>query len=114
MPRIAYFDCFSGASGDMILGALVDAGLSLDAMRAELAKLPLPPGSYELKASRVQRAGFAATKVDVLVHEPPRHRSLDEVLAIGASSSLPESDRGAIERVFRTIGAAEAKVHGQL
>ncbi|HWC31387.1 MAG TPA: nickel insertion protein, partial [Dehalococcoidia bacterium] len=82
MPRVAYFDCFSGASGDMILGALLDAGLSFEALRSELEKLALPTGAFELSAGRVQRAGFAATKLDVVVKEPPRHRSLAEVLEI--------------------------------
>ena len=58
---LAYFDCFSGISGDMTLGALVDAGVSIDALRAELAKLNLP--GYELKAEKVKRSGIAATKV---------------------------------------------------
>ena len=65
MSRIAYFDCASGASGDMVLGALVDLGLPLDRLRAELAKLPLR--GYALEARRVQRAGLAAAKVDVRI-----------------------------------------------
>ena len=65
MSRIAYFDCASGASGDMVLGALVDLGLPLDRLRAELAKLPLE--GYRLEATAVDRAGIRATKVDVVV-----------------------------------------------
>ena len=60
MPRVAYFDCFSGASGDMILGALVDAGVEFEALSAEVAKLGLGAEAYELRASKVSRAGFAA------------------------------------------------------
>ncbi|HVR72072.1 MAG TPA: nickel pincer cofactor biosynthesis protein LarC [Vicinamibacteria bacterium] len=66
MSRIVYFDCASGAAGDMLLGALVDLGLSLDALRAELARLPL--GGYRLDARKVLRAGLVATKVDVVVN----------------------------------------------
>jgi uncharacterized protein (TIGR00299 family) protein len=112
MTRVAYFDCFSGASGDMILGALVDAGLPFESLRDELSKLALPPGAFELTSERVQRAGFAATKVDVLVKEPPHHRSLAEVLDIVRKSQLPESDRARVESVFQALGEVEAKVHG--
>jgi hypothetical protein len=112
MTRVAYFDCFSGASGDMILGALLDAGLPFESLREEVAHLALPAGAFELKIERVQRAGFAATKLDVVVREPPRHRSLAEVLDIVHHSKLPESDRERIESVFRALGEVEAKVHG--
>ncbi|HZM51190.1 MAG TPA: nickel insertion protein, partial [Vicinamibacteria bacterium] len=67
MTRIAYFDCASGASGDMVLGALVDLGLPLDRLRAELAKLPLT--GYRIAATKVARAGIQATKVDVVVED---------------------------------------------
>jgi hypothetical protein len=112
MTRVAYFDCFSGASGDMILGALLDAGLSFDALSAEVGKLALPAGAFELKAERVQRAAFAATKLDVIVNEPRRHRSLAEVLDVVRRSTLPEVDRERIEGVFRALAEAEARVHG--
>jgi len=65
VSRIAYFDCASGASGDMVLGALVDLGLPLGRLRAELAKLPL--AGYRLEARKVDRAGIQATKVEVLI-----------------------------------------------
>jgi uncharacterized protein (TIGR00299 family) protein len=112
MPRVAYFDCFSGASGDMILGALLDAGLSFEALKAEVAKIALPAGAFSIEARRVQRAGFAATKLDVTVNEPPRHRSLGEVLDIVRRSGLPEADRARIESVFQALGEVEAQVHG--
>ncbi len=64
---LAYFDCFSGISGDMTLGALVDAGVSIDVLRAELAKLNLP--GYALKAEKVKRSGIAATKVHVIIDQ---------------------------------------------
>lgn len=113
MTRVAYFDCFAGASGDMILGALVDAGLPFDDLWAELAKLALPDGTFALTANRVRRAGFSATKVDVEVTEQPRHRSLEDVLAIINGSNLPNSDRDRIGRIFRALGEVEAKVHGE-
>ena len=73
--RIAYLDCPSGISGDMLLGALVDAGLSIDELRAELAKLPVE--GYRLEAEKTRRAGLAATKVTVVLEEalPPGGRA---------------------------------------
>jgi uncharacterized protein (TIGR00299 family) protein len=113
LPRVAYFDCFSGASGDMILGALVDSGLAFELLEAELAGLALPEGSFRLTASSVKRAGFAATKVDVEVLEPPRHRSVNDVLEIIGRSRLPEADKHAATRIFQALGRAEATVHGK-
>ncbi|MGD9890691.1 MAG: nickel pincer cofactor biosynthesis protein LarC [Dehalococcoidia bacterium] len=109
--RIAYLDCFSGISGDMLLGALVDAGLSLDALRAELASLPA--GGYELAAERVARAGIAATKVDVVLADQEQpHRRLNDVLAIIDGSRLTAPDKDAASRIFRRLAQAEGQVHG--
>lgn len=113
MTRLAYFDCFAGASGDMVLGAMVDAGLPLASLQAELAKLPLPTGAFQLRARRVERAGFAATKVDVDVREAPRHRSPADVLGIIQRSRLPDADKQQATAVFRALAEAEAQVHGQ-
>jgi pyridinium-3,5-bisthiocarboxylic acid mononucleotide nickel chelatase len=113
MPRVGYFDCFSGASGDMILGAIVDAGVDFEALRAEVMKLVLPEGAFALEAQKVKRAGFAATKAVVVVKEPPRHRSLREVLDIVGRSGLPEMDRERASEIFRALGEVEAQVHGQ-
>lgn len=109
--RIAYLDCFSGISGDMLLGAMVDCGLSLDALTAELATLPV--SGYRLEARRVTRAGFAATKVDVVLEDAPQpHRRLADVLGIIAASRLPDADKDAASRVFRRLAEAEGTVHG--
>lgn len=113
MSRVVYFDCFSGASGDMIAGALLDAGLSFDDLRRELGPLGLPDGAFSLAATPVQRAGFAATKFDVEVTEQPRHRSLAEVFAIVAAAGLPAADRAQITAIFQALGEAEARVHGE-
>src|SRR4029453_1627816 len=67
--RILYFDCFSGASGDMILGALLDAGLPLDALRTALGSLAIE--NFEVTAERVLRAGVSATKFRLVEHGPP-------------------------------------------
>ena len=86
--RIAYFDCPSGASGDMILGALLDAGLPLEALRAELRALPLP--GWELRATEVRRGAFRAlqAQVEVAATGDHPHRSLADVLAIVEGSGL--------------------------
>ena len=81
--RIAYFDCFAGASGDMILGALLEGGLSLDALAAQLAKLPL--SGYEISAEKAQRGALTGTQVRVILDkasQQPEHRSLSQILAL--------------------------------
>ncbi len=108
--RVAYFDCVSGASGDMILGALVDAGVTPDALRAELAALPL--SGWQLEVQRVQRAGLAATQVRVRHDGPQPQRRLADLLALLDRSVLPDADRERAGRVFRTLAEAEARVHG--
>ena len=104
MPRIAYFDCFSGASGDMILGALLDAGLDFDALRAEVAQACAARWRLHARGARCSAPGFAATKLDVIVQEPPRHRIAGEVLDIVRRSPLPEADQRA--RRARLPGAS--------
>lgn len=110
--KVAYFDCPSGASGDMILGALVDAGVALDALRAELARLPL--GGYRLTAREVLQGGFRATKVDVEVaaggHGEPWN--LPAILDLLERSQLPGPVKADAGRIFRRLGEAEARAHG--
>ena len=87
--RVAYFDCPSGASGDMILGALVDAGLSFEALREDLGHLPLT--GYTLERREGMKGPFRALKIDVRVHDQsgasghPR-RKLGDILALLESS----------------------------
>lgn len=110
--KLAYFDCPSGASGDMILGALVDAGCPLDALRAELAKLPLE--GVRLTTREVKKGAFRATKLDVEV-DPAVHResrSLSEILDLLELSGLPAPIKADASRIFTRLAEAEAKVHG--
>jgi uncharacterized protein (TIGR00299 family) protein len=111
MSRVLYFDCASGASGDMLLGALVDLGFSLDELRADLARLPL--GGYRIDARQVDRSGLRATKVDVLA-EAGGHaqRGLAEIQALVEGSSLPQAIRQRATALFRRLAEAEASVHG--
>ncbi len=109
--KIAYFDCFAGASGDMILGALLNAGLSLDALRAELGKLPLT--GYEITAQRAHRGPIAGTQVTVqIASSQSQRRSLAEILSLISNSSLSEETREQSSAIFQRLGQAEAKVHG--
>ncbi len=110
--RVAYFDCPSGASGDMILGALVDAGVSLESLRAELAKLSLQ--GYRLTAREVKKGAFRATKVDVEVDPQAhkRHRNLIEIVGLLERSGLPARVKADATRIFTRLAEAEARVHG--
>ena len=86
--RVGYFDCFAGASGDMILGALVDAGLPPDALTSELAKLPL--AGYRISAQTAQRGAIAGTQVTISLDEAdliPGYRSWRQVRELIAASS---------------------------
>jgi uncharacterized protein (TIGR00299 family) protein len=108
-----YFDCPSGASGDMVLGALVDAGASLDVIREQLGTLPLH--GWTLAAREVQRGAFRATKIDVgveHVHARHHHRTLGDVLDILRSGRLAPAALEKAERVFSRLADAEARVHG--
>jgi len=108
--RIAYFDCFSGASGDMILGSMIDAGLSLRGLREELKKLRLRNVSLIVK--KVLRRGISATQVVVEGKDEKRHsRSLKEILLIIDRSRLDLEVKEKSREVFRRIASVEAKIH---
>ena len=111
MGRLAYLDCFSGVSGDMLLGAIIDCGVSVGDLRGELAKLRLD--GYNLSATRVTRSGLAATQAVVEVAGAPAPRTLGDVLGIIDRSSLPHEDREKAARIFQRLAEAEAKVHGE-
>jgi uncharacterized protein (TIGR00299 family) protein len=112
MSRLVYFDCASGASGDMFLGALVDLGLPLERLRAELARVPL--AGYAVEAHRVHRAGLHATKVDVRVDPGAGsgHRGLREILGLIERSGLEAGVKERVANLFRRLATAEAAVHG--
>jgi uncharacterized protein (TIGR00299 family) protein len=109
--RVVYFDCASGASGDMLLGAVVDLGLPLERLREELAKLPL--SGYRLEASRVTRCGLAATKLDVIAEAAGHpHRHLHHILSLLDSSTLDAASKERVAGLFQRLAEAEAAVHG--
>jgi len=110
--KILYFDCQAGISGDMSVGALLDLGVPLEHLQAELAKVQLPDGSYALSASRTERQHMAALKFDVAVHDHHTHRHYAGIDAMIAGSGLSETTKESARRIFRVLAEAEAKVHG--
>ncbi len=109
MAKALHFDCFSGISGDMTLGALLDAGADLDALRAGLDSLGLP---IRLDVARVRKGGFAATQVIVEAPEEKEHRFLPQVEEILTRGALTSRQRDLALRIFRRLAEAEAAVHG--
>ena len=107
--RVAHFDCFSGISGDMTLGALIDAGVSADAIRAGLASLGLP---ISVKIEKVRKGGFAATQVTIEAPHEHKHRHLPDIEKILSAGSLTAAQRELALRIFRRLAEAEAAVHG--
>ncbi|EEG77574.1 nickel pincer cofactor biosynthesis protein LarC [Dethiobacter alkaliphilus] len=110
--KILYFDCFAGASGDMLLAALLDAGASEEFVREELAKLPLT--DYELQLTRVVKKGISALNVTVDVAEDKQpHRHFKDIAAMlqncGLTPEVMEMSLG----IFRRLAEAEGKVHGK-
>src|SRR5437899_11158554 len=107
--KLAYFDCFSGISGDMTLGALVDAGCGVEHLRSQLRGLQVP--GWEISAEKVRKNGMAATSITVRAEDRHKHRSLGTILEILKSSKLavPVCDRAGA--IFTKLGEAEARVH---
>jgi uncharacterized protein (TIGR00299 family) protein len=139
MSRVLYFDCFSGISGDMTLGALIDAGLPVDDLRHALGSLAV--SGYDVSAERVSRAGVAATKFSVRergqrgtapggqapAHDAPphrraeapkhghdhrpSHRSLQEIFVLIDQSALSPAGRDRAKAMFQRLAEAEAAIH---
>jgi len=130
MPRVMYFDCFSGAAGDMVLGALLDAGLPLDQLQRGLGSLGV---GHDLRVTQVMRAGIAATHVEVTGtdedapqphgHDHPHdgghhhhhhadgHRSLHDIWHLIDHSALSPAGKAKAKGMFRRLGEAEAAIH---
>jgi pyridinium-3,5-bisthiocarboxylic acid mononucleotide nickel chelatase len=107
--KLAYFDCFSGISGDMTLGALVDAGCDLEQLRAALRGLELT--GWDLSADKVWKNGMAATHVKVKTEDQSKHRSLSAILQILKDAQLLPPVRERAAGIFTKLGEAEARVH---
>jgi pyridinium-3,5-bisthiocarboxylic acid mononucleotide nickel chelatase len=105
----AYFDCFAGISGDMALGALLDAGGDLDALRTGLRGLDLDP--FELDVSTVERGGIGATRVEVRTGPPGAARDWGDVRSLLGAARLPEAVRARALATFERLAEAEGRVH---
>jgi len=109
--KTLYFDCFAGASGDMIVGALLDLGLDAKLFKNEVDKMPL--NGYDIKIRRIVKSGISATKFDVLREtEETYERHLHDIEQIIDTSRLAAKVKDRSKTVFRLLAAAEAKVHG--
>ena len=110
--KIAYFDCFAGASGDMILGALLDAGLTIERLREEIAKLHL--SHYALDVEKVIKRGLGGSQAHVVIdqdHHHHHHRHLSHIRDIIDRSSLDASVKEKSTAIFVRLAEAEARVH---
>ncbi len=109
--KILYFDCFSGISGDMVLGAMADAGVDIKSIKKELKKLDLK--GYDLKVSRVKRKGIKGTKLDVIVDEKKHlhHTSYKDIKRMIERSRLSQRVKEDSLSIFKNIAEAEAKIH---
>lgn len=108
--KTAYLDCIAGASGDMLLGALIDVGLDVEWLRSELGKLPID--GWKLNVRKVDKNGFAATKVDVEVGEQPHSRPLPVIEKVVQDSGISDSVKRRAIEVMRIIAVEEAAIHG--
>jgi hypothetical protein len=109
--KIAYFDCIAGASGDMILGALLDAGLDEGLLRQQLAALKL--SGFSLTSRQVFKGGLRATQVEIDLHDPLTERSLPELERILTDSDLPEEIACQALKILRRLAEVEASIHGE-
>ena len=120
--KTLYFDCFSGISGDMTIGALLDLGLDLEYLKTELRKLPVD--GYQVSASRVVRSNISAMKFNVAIagdhghdhhhhhHESHHHhRKASQILAMIRDSSLNANTKRMAHAIFTKLAISEGKVH---
>ena len=108
--KVAFFDCFAGISGDMTLGAILDAGADETLFRKELSKLG--GIEFDLEIKKVVRRGIQATDVQVKIKHEHHHRHLSDITRIIEESALAESVKQKATSIFRVLAEAEARVHG--
>jgi uncharacterized protein (TIGR00299 family) protein len=111
LMKTLYFDCFAGASGDMILGAMVSAGVAPQTLREQLSLLGVT--GFGLDFETVDRSGLSATHARVQIPHEHVHRSLGDILKIIYSSQLNASVKDQAARIFSRLAEAEARVHNQ-
>jgi uncharacterized protein (TIGR00299 family) protein len=111
MAKIAYLDCSSGISGDMLLAALLDAGLEQHLLLGELRKVPL--AGYEFRCTRVLRGGLTGTRVEIDVSQPQPERHLREIQQLLQGNALTEAVRTQALKMFERLAEVEGKLHGK-
>jgi uncharacterized protein (TIGR00299 family) protein len=111
VTTVAFFDCFSGIAGDMVLGAMVDAGVPLEVIAAPLEKLPIDP--FELEPVRVERLGIMATAIRVRAEDSSIARTYASIRAILEEAPLPSRAKQLALKIFQRLAEAEATVHGK-
>jgi uncharacterized protein (TIGR00299 family) protein len=109
--KIAYFDCFSGISGDMILGALLDAGLDLKELESELGKLKI--SGFKLRMEKTIRKGISGTKFSVDINEHRVERHLKDIIEIVDQSDLGDEVKNLSKKIFKELATVEAKIHNK-
>jgi uncharacterized protein (TIGR00299 family) protein len=107
--KVAYFDCFSGISGDMILGALVDLGVDVDYLKGQFKKIDI--SGYDIKAKKVEKQHIHGTKVDIVIKEKQRHRSLKDINELIDKSGLDKEVKQSSKKIFLKIAEVESKIH---
>jgi len=107
--KTAYFDCFSGVSGDMFIGALLDAGLALERLEQELQKINV--SGFRVTATKGMKGALSGTKFDVEVDEVHVHRHLRHILEIVDKSALSDGIKTKSKAIFECIATAEARIH---
>jgi uncharacterized protein (TIGR00299 family) protein len=111
--KIAYLDCFSGAAGDMLAAAMLDAGLDFEFLKSQLATLNLPQNNLQLTISEVKRAGLRALHFVPVIVEEHHHRHLEDIKKIINSSKIADKPKQTAMAIFERLAQAEAAVHGK-
>src|SRR6266511_2070943 len=111
LMRTLYFDCFAGASGDMILGALIAAGVEPDSFKQQLSLLGVT--GYTIDFETVDRSGISATYARVQTPHEHAHRHLSDILKIIYDSRLSDTTKDRAAKIFSRLAEAEARVHDE-
>lgn len=106
---VAFFDCFSGIAGDMILGALIDLGLDSNYLKKELKKVGI--SGYEFDVKKVEKNHITGTDVYVIVKEKQHHRSLTDIKNLIDNSKLDKEIKKLSKQIFLRLAKAESKIH---
>jgi uncharacterized protein (DUF111 family) len=109
--RIGYFDCFAGAAGDMLAGAMLDAGVDFEFLRAQVATLGID--GLDVKVSETRRCGIRALSFEPSAPEQHHHRHLGDITEIIAGSRISDGAKQTAIEIFEKLANAEAAVHGK-